>query len=161
PNAQFEQSTSGGPNPLTVEFTDRSTGQIDNYRWDFGDGTTSNERNPRHVFTEERTYNITLRVRGPGGTGRAYSVVTVTRPQALPPAASLTPQTTGGEAPLSIHFEDTSTGEITSRLWEFGDGTTSTDKDPIHEFVNPNTYTVRLTVSGPGGTVYATGTVQV
>lgn len=161
PNAQFEQSTSGGPSPLTVQFTDRSTGQIDNYRWDFGDGTTSNERNPRHVFTEERTYNVTLRVRGPGGTGRAYSVVTVTRPQALPPVASFTPQTTGGEAPLRIQFMDTSTGEITSRLWEFGDGTTSTDQNPIHEFTNPGAYNVRLTISGPGGTVYATGTVQV
>jgi PKD repeat protein len=161
PNAQFEQSTSGGPNPLTVQFTDRSTGQIDNYRWDFGDGTTSNERNPRHVFTEERTYNITLRVRGPGGTGRAYSVVTVTRPQALPPAASFTPKDTGGPAPLDIQFTDTSTGEITARLWEFGDGTTSTDQNPIHRFTNPGGYTVRLTVSGPGGTVYATGTVQV
>jgi PKD repeat protein len=159
PNAQFEQSTSGGPSPLTVQFTDRSTGQIDNYRWDFGDGTTSNERSPRHVFTEERTYNVTLRVRGPGGTGRAYSVVTVTRPQALPPAASFTPKETGGPAPLSIQFTDTSTGEITARLWEFGDGTTSTDQNPIHRFDNPGTYNVRLTVSGPGGTVYATGTV--
>ena len=75
--------------------------------------------------------------------------------------ASFTPQTTGGPAPLSIQFRDTSTGEITGWLWEFGDGTTSTDKEPIHQYANPGGYSVRLTVSGPGGTVYATGAVQV
>ncbi|MCO6444078.1 MAG: PKD domain-containing protein, partial [Anaerolineae bacterium] len=161
PVAMYEQSAVSGPSPLTVQFTDRSTGTIDSWRWDFGDGTTSNERSPRKVFTTEGTYNISLRVRGPGGTGRAHSVVTVSNPQVPPPQANFTPTNTGGIAPLSIQYTDTSQGQITSRLWEFGDGTTSTDQNPIHQFVNPGVYTVRLTVNGPGGTASLTGTVTV
>ncbi|MBK8135454.1 MAG: PKD domain-containing protein [Chloroflexi bacterium] len=161
PVALYDQNVASGPSPLSVQFTDRSTGNITDYRWDFGDGTTSNERSPRHVFTVQGTYNISLRVRGPGGTGRAFSVVTVSNPQVNPPVANFTPLNTGGNAPLGIQFTDTSTGQVTSRLWEFGDGTTSTDQNPIHQFASPGSYSVRLTVSGPGGTASQVGTVTV
>jgi PKD repeat protein len=47
---------------------------------------------------------------------------------------------------------DTSTGEVTERLWNFGDGKTGSALNPLHTYGEPGTYTVNLTVSGPGGT---------
>jgi len=51
----------------------------------------------------------------------------------------------------SIHFTDQSTGDITSRLWDFGGGSTSTARNPSHTYHSPRSYTVSLKVSGPAG----------
>jgi gliding motility-associated-like protein len=53
-----------------------------------------------------------------------------------------------------ITFNNTSTGDILTYLWSFGDGNTSTDKDPIHTYVAEGTYEVTLTVQGPYGCSY-------
>ncbi|MEJ2637200.1 MAG: PKD domain-containing protein, partial [Calditrichia bacterium] len=58
---------------------------------------------------------------------------------------------TEGIAPLTVQFADQSTGNITSRNWEFGDGETSTAQNPSHTYQKPGTYTVSLTLDGPGG----------
>ncbi|GAK59410.1 fibronectin type III domain protein [Candidatus Vecturithrix granuli] len=52
-----------------------------------------------------------------------------------------------GLAPLEVQFTDNSLGEIVSWLWEFGDGTTSTEQHPTHSYEEPGTYTVQLTVT--------------
>jgi PKD repeat protein len=68
-----------------------------------------------------------------------------------PPAAAFTGTPTKGTAPLSVSFTDQSSGTITSRQWEFGDGGTSTAKDPSHTFNSAGTFTVKLTVSNEFG----------
>ena len=55
-----------------------------------------------------------------------------------------------GPAPLTVQFTDQSSGDITSRSWDFGDGTTSIATSPSHTYQNEGTYTVKLTVIGPG-----------
>jgi formate dehydrogenase subunit gamma len=60
-----------GPPPLTVKFTNQSVGEIASWLWDFGDGATSTEQNPQHVYTkcpgDREMCTITLTVCGPGG----------------------------------------------------------------------------------------------
>src|SRR5690606_36870235 len=56
-----------------------------------------------------------------------------------------------GTAPHTVSFTVTSTGDITSRSWDFGDGATSTAQNSSHVYTNAGTYTVNLTVTGPGG----------
>ena len=56
-----------------------------------------------------------------------------------------------GPAPLTVSFTDESMGSITSWEWDFGDGSTSTTKNPFHIYTDPGTYTVTLTVIGPEG----------
>lgn len=56
-----------------------------------------------------------------------------------------------GTVPLTVQFTDQSTGDITSRNWDFGDNATSTDKNPSHIYNNIGNYTVSLTVHGPKG----------
>ncbi len=68
-----------------------------------------------------------------------------------PPTADFTGTPTSGQAPLAVSFTDLSSGNITSRAWEFGDGGTSTAVNPTHTYLAEGTYTVRLTASGPGG----------
>jgi PKD repeat protein len=68
------------------------------------------------------------------------------------PAAKFQASTVSGVAPLSLNFVNQSTGTITSYSWTFGDGTTSTSQNPAKVYSNPGTYTVQLTVNGPGGT---------
>jgi predicted outer membrane repeat protein len=58
---------------------------------------------------------------------------------------------TMGPAPLTVNFKDQSAGSITSWEWDFGDGLTSTTQNPSHTYTDPGTYTVALTVTGPGG----------
>jgi len=53
---------------MEVEFIDESTGDITKWEWDFGDGTTSTEQNPTHIYKDLLTYTVTLTVTGPAGT---------------------------------------------------------------------------------------------
>lgn len=67
------------------------------------------------------------------------------------PEAAFTALPTGGVLPLTVMFENQSTGVIASVLWDFGDGTTSTAFSPTHQYVAPGPFTVTLTVNGPSG----------
>ena len=68
PVADFEADPLTGFAPLTVAFTDLSSGSITAYAWDFGDGSGSSESNPTHIFQEPGVYSVGLRVTGPGGS---------------------------------------------------------------------------------------------
>jgi len=70
----------------------------------------------------------------------------------VPPSASFSFDVESGSAPLTVNFINTSTGESTSVEWDFGDGTTSADPSPSHDYTIAGTYDVKLTISGPGGT---------
>ena len=70
----------------------------------------------------------------------------------IPPSASFSFDVNSGSAPLRVNFNNVFDGPITSTEWDFGDGTTSTDQSPSHRYTLAGTYTVQLTVSGPGGT---------
>src|SRR5882672_11345459 len=59
---------------------------------------------------------------------------------------------TSGTAPVTINITSTSTGTVTSYAWDFGDGGSSTVQNPAHVYTTASTYSVTLTVTGPGGT---------
>src|SRR4029434_10574039 len=67
------------------------------------------------------------------------------------PVAQFTGSPTSGNSPLTVNFSNTSTGSITSYAWTFGDGGTSTLAAPSHVYAAAGVYTVKLTVTGPGG----------
>ncbi|MEC9475411.1 MAG: HYR domain-containing protein [Planctomycetota bacterium] len=151
PVASFDATPTSGTYDLEVVFTDTSTGDIDSYLWDFGDGTTSTEQDPSHTYTESGEYAVSLTVTGPVGkdTFVCDSCIVVTAP---PPAANFQMDPTSGTYDLLVQFTDDSTGPIDGRLWDFGDGATSTELNPSHLYTLAGIYTVSLTVTGPGGT---------
>ena len=68
PTALFSASPTSGVDPLTVSFTDQSTGDITSWSWSFGDSGTSTDQNPTHTYNTADTYTVTLTVTGPGGS---------------------------------------------------------------------------------------------
>lgn len=60
--AGFTADVVSGIKPLTVQFTDTSTGIVDIYSWNFGDGNTSSESDPQHIYTQAGTYTVTLQI---------------------------------------------------------------------------------------------------
>src|SRR2546421_9873223 len=68
------------------------------------------------------------------------------------PTADFTANKTSGQAPLAVQFTDRSSGSITSRDWNFGDGSShSSTPSPSHTYNNAGVYTVTLKVTGSGG----------
>lgn len=63
-DANFSATPNKGAAPLTVNFTDQSTGTIDSWNWSFGDGLSSNEQEPSHTYNESGRYTVTLTVTG-------------------------------------------------------------------------------------------------
>ncbi len=149
PIAAFTQNTTSGRVPLVVNFTNQSSGQITGYTWNFGDGGSSTEINPTHTFRNPGVYTVLLTARGPGGSSNVSRQISVQSPTA--PVAAFGQNRVSGESPLVVQFRDQSTGNITSREWRFGDGTTSSAREPEHTFTEVGTYNVILSVSGPGG----------
>jgi PKD repeat protein len=155
PSAGFNVSPTSGPLPLAVTFTDTSTGSITNRFWDFGDGTTTNTQatGVAHTYTAQGTCTVTLVASGPLGadTNTQTDVITVTAP--IPPTAEFGLYPESGPAPLEVSFADSSTGLITNRFWDFGDGTTTNTSDTgfAHTYTDAGTYTIQLVVSGPAG----------
>jgi PKD repeat protein len=145
PAAAFTQNATEGNAPLTVQFTDTTANTPTAWLWTFGDGETSTQQNPQHTYAEPGTYTVTLTATN------AYGEDTETKTDLItalgPPAAAFTTDVTGGNAPLTVQFTDTSTGDITGWSWTFGDGETSTAQSPSHTYAEPGTYTVSLTVS--------------
>ena len=157
PQAAATADIYSGEAPLMVNFTGSAsiddTG-ITSYKWEFGDGNTSNEADPSHEFQEPGVYTVILTVSDAKGLESTDQlIITVNAPNAAPQAVA-TADIYSGEAPLMVNFTgSTSTDDtgITSYNWEFGDGETSNQADPSHEFQGPGVYTVTLTVSDAEG----------
>ena len=151
PVANFTATPLSGEAPLLVSFTNTSTGSITSRSWDFGDGGTSTATSPTHTYTAASTYTVTLSVDGPNGSDSEVKTDLIVVSAPVAPVANFTATPTSGTAPLLVTFTDASTGSITSRSWDFGDGGTSTATSPTHTYAAAGTYTVTLNVSGPGG----------
>jgi PKD repeat protein/murein DD-endopeptidase MepM/ murein hydrolase activator NlpD len=149
PTADFTLAPATGPHPLTVAFSDASTSLVDAWRWAFGDGVTSTAQQPTHTYTRTGAYAVSLAVTGPTGSDHVTRTraVTVTLP---PLTADFSAVPLQGQAPLTVAFTAQILGPlIHQRLWEFGDGATSTLSNPTHVYAQNGAYTVTLTVSTP------------
>jgi PKD repeat protein len=153
--ADFTASKTSGTAPLTVDFTPVTTGTITSWKWDFPGSYTPTVTNSSAKVTTVSyptpgTYNVSLTVTGTNGS------VTKTKPSYITvsgqaPVANFSATPTSGVAPLVVNFTDASSGSITSRSWNFGDGSTSTAANPSHTYSVPGTYAVSLAVTGSGG----------
>jgi PKD repeat protein len=84
--AEFTSNVISGEAPLTVNFTDQSTGTVVSWDWSFGDGSTSNEQNPSHTYKNLGSYTVTLTVTGPTGsnTETKSDYIKVSHTKAMP-----------------------------------------------------------------------------
>ncbi|HII80445.1 MAG TPA: DUF3344 domain-containing protein, partial [Methanosarcina sp.] len=152
PVADFSSDVTSGNAPLAVQFKDESANTPTSWEWDFGDGKTSSEQNPSHTYETVGTYTVKLTASNYGGSNTTVKTdyITVTSDVSAP-VASFTSDASAGNIPFTVRFTDTSTGKVSSWKWDFGDGSTSTDQNPIHTYVTEGSYKVTLTATGPGG----------
>jgi len=150
--ADFEGDPTAGAIPLTVHFVDESTGGPVQWAWDFGDGTTSDQPNPTHIYEEVGYYTISLTVTAANDTTDTLVKENYIHSYIALPEPEFTGAPTQGSGPLEVTFTNASTGPIDSYEWNFGDGSTSTEENPVHTFTDAGYYTVALSATGPGGT---------
>ncbi len=122
------------------------------YVWNFGDEpiiTHTGGISDAAVFswTIPGPKTVMVTATNAGGTITATHSVTLYTPV----QANFMANPTAGTVPLTVVFTNTSTGDYDSSLWDFGDGTSNTIQLPIYKYTKAGTYTVTLTVSGPGG----------
>jgi len=153
PVADFTASDTSGCAPLEVTFIDSSTGDVLTYLWDFGDGDTSTLQSPGQIYNNPGTYTVILTVSDTCGSDSQTRTdyITVEDCCATTVTADFSSDTTTGCAPLTVTFSDSSTGDVLTYLWDFGDGDTDTIRNPIHAYTASGTYTVNLTVSDTCG----------
>lgn len=155
PVAAFSASATTGTAPLASAFTSTSSGtnSTTTYAWNFGDGTSAAGASANKTYSTAGTYTVSLvATNNPGGSSApATRTVTVTAPVTGPLAADFSANRVVGAVPLRVPFSETDSGTVATRLWNFGDGTTSTEANPVHTYRKPGSFTVSLTVSGPAG----------
>lgn len=150
PVASFMGTPTSGLPPLTVNFTDLSTNTITSWDWEFGDGNISTQQNPINVYNIPGTYDVSLKVTGPGGSD-SLTILEYIDVLYFPPTADFIADVTSGEATLTVNFTDLSLDSVNTWRWDFGTGDTSDLQHPTYNYTTPGIYTVSLTASGPGG----------
>jgi PKD repeat protein len=159
--AEFKSNVKTGNAPLAATFTDLSyfTGTNVEYTWDFGDGTVSYEKNPVHTYVSPGVYTVSLTVADENGEDTEIKESLIAVGAAAPLHAEFTATNRNTASTwTNVAFTDQSSGSITSWLWNFGDGTTSTQQNPSKRYSVGGIYTVTLTVTGPDGSSQQTET---
>ncbi|WP_256714362.1 PKD domain-containing protein [Microbacterium sp. RU33B] len=142
---------------LSVTFTAAdstdSDGSIVSYQWVFGDGETSTDAGPTHVYAASGSYTVSLTVTDDdGATHTASTVVTVAAANNAP-TALFESSMSGLTATFDAAGSTDSDGSISSYGWSFGDGGTSELIAPVHTYASAGSYEVTLTVTDDDGAV--------
>jgi len=117
--------------------------------WDLGDGRTVAANNPEVVFPVAGRYKVSLQLANPLAVTTVTTIVTVTPD----PAAGFSPADPKLAAGEPVAFVNESGGEPPLTFaWNFGDGATSSERNPTHTFAEPGAYLVSLTVENDRGT---------
>jgi len=136
----------------TVLFTDQSINGPTSWSWSFGDGGTSTEQHPVHTYTTAGDYSVTLTVANESGSDSETKTDYITVVEIIPPpVADFGVDRTNINNNDAVRFTDLSTNSPTSWIWDFGDGGSSTNQNPWHEYTTQGVYTVSLTVSNATG----------
>ncbi|MGN6435651.1 MAG: PKD domain-containing protein [Agriterribacter sp.] len=141
--------------PASIQFTGTATttvGTITSYAWDFGDGNTSTQQNPSYTYGQTGYYSVSLTATSSNGcvgrTGRARYIRMVSGIEAEflnTPSAECRP-------PFNVAFTNESSGPGTlTYQWDFGNGNTSTDPNPVALFNTSGNYNVLLTTRSDFG----------
>ncbi len=155
PTADFTANKTSGCSPLSVQFTDASTGSPTSYSWAFGNGNNSTLQNPSAVYVIPGTYTVSLTVTNASGNNTKTKVAYIT--VFTSPIADFSTAVTGGCMPLNVPFTNTSTpgsSAITNWLWDFGDGSIGNTQSPTHAYTIAGTKNVSLTVTDANGCLH-------
>jgi hypothetical protein len=160
PSISISASRTNGIKPLDVQFISSViNGQAPfTYSWSFGDGNTSTQAFPLHVYPNAGNYTAFCQVSG-GGTGTSNAVlIHVSNPADPPPPPPPAPTIIinadhlSGSRSLTVHFQSVvANGQAPYTYnWVFGDGSASTSANPTHIYVTIGTFHAHASVYGGG-----------
>ena len=138
-----------------IAFEDRSDGEIERWRWDFGDGTSATTPDATKAWATPGRYRVQLTVANEQGSDAASVFVDVVEGLRAPVAVLTAPKT---EVDLGapVTFRGSSSTDPAAYSWNFGDGRTSTGPNVVHVFLAEGTFRVTLTASNAAGRSTAT-----
>ncbi len=149
PDAEFSAAPANGSPPLNVAFKDTTAPgamTITGWKWSFGDGASSTEQNPSHAYTVPGRYTVALQTTTAGGVDTEQKTALVE----VKPVVDFTVDSPTGQGSLTAAFEDTSNAgnlNILGWHWDFGDGTSSAERNPTHTYGAIGAYDVALTIT--------------
>jgi PKD repeat protein len=147
PVADFEPDTSGCT-PLTVTFRNHSL-YGESFIWDFGDNITSGEFNPTHTYYIPGNYHVKLTVVNISGKSVHNSIVQVYQNPASIFSAYPTNVINNEQVVVFYNYSQYDSLDF----WNFGDGSSSDEKNPYHKYLEPGKYTVSLVTTSRDGCV--------
>jgi PKD repeat protein len=136
----------------TVSFEDSSQGNVVKWKWDFGDGQTSGQQNPVHNYSIPGVYEVCLTIVTDNGCTSIYCEKVRVGPSTKCKAffeviyADCYSPFMEDCMSNSVAFLDKSFGDVIEWYWDFGDGQTSEEQNPVHEYENGGLYNVCLTI---------------
>lgn len=136
-------------NPLKTTFTDLSSGNINRWRWNFGDGGFSDDRNPVHIFQSAGKYNVCLTAYNADSVSVCSDVKCDSleiHPAATCQAEFYSTLDSLNRVPNTFVFKNTSEGNPNRFLWKFDDAATYESKDVTHQFKTPGKHEVCLRI---------------
>lgn len=139
-----------------VQFSGESSsdldGMIKSYSWDFGDGSSGTGKKSSHIYVDDGQYTVTLTVRDDDGAiDKDTCTITVNN---VKPIAEFKVSPDKGDVTTEFKFSSTSydtDGSITKIYWDFGDGVTSDESSPSHQYKTSGTFKVSLVVQDDDG----------
>ncbi len=150
------------PLSYTPVYTVSTVVPLISYSWDFGDGGSSSQQNPVHIYNTEGIFTVKLTyTTADGCTGTFSYADAVYAGQKSAAAFSVVPPDACASTP--ILFTDKTVGPATSWLWQFGDGSSDTARNPAHLFNDTGYFNVRLIAFnyGCGDTVQVNNAVHI
>lgn len=148
PVPKFSASDTSGCFPLDVHFTDSSiagSGTINTWKWDFGDGSLSNEQNPVHTYTGSGKFTVVLRVTNSNGCSKVVTRSSYIKIQNGVKADFSYTSPAGCHTPTTVNFTNETKGTgVLNYIWDFGNGKTSVAQNPVNSYESTGVYTVKL-----------------
>lgn len=141
PHANFDATPRDACAKQEISFHDLSTGTVDEWHWDFGDGGMSTDQNPVHTYQDTGFFNITLIV----GNHHCFDTIVFNNYIHIRPPIAAFVVGMDCDNHFIRTFTDASIG-ADEWHWDFGDGGTSTLPNPVHTYTSVGIYTVSLTV---------------
>jgi PKD repeat protein len=150
----WSASPTNGMPPLLVQFTapgaDAGGNPITQWNWVFGDGATSTEQNPSHIYNSGGVFFPNLAVINSAGT-----TVVGSGPAIVVPAVTFTASPKQGSPPLAVQFNCPGIDNLGLALmqwsWDFGDGSSSTEQNPLHTYTAAGSFSPSLTATNAAG----------
>jgi len=146
-------------NPFLVDFQDNSAGNIATWNWDFGDGNTSSQQNPQHIYENEGSFEVCLTVINDQGnqSSTICEAIVIDAPDLC--VADFDIEIIENELP-GVQFTDMSQGIANAWEWDFGDGNSSTLQNPVHFFQDSGSYFVQLKIFHSDSLAFCSDSIQ-